>query len=374
MEEDYKRRVLSLIMDISFSVLLILFCFYTFIFGNVSLIAIVLRILIVSMGIYIPYNKYVKKKINGIVYFIFLFLGVVIAIGCLRGNEVFNYSECYQIIFQYLTGFICIIIILRIIYYVKKNWMEIKYSGVLVIIGFIVASILGMMENITITGGIFLLGIILMFVSDDMVELIQLKTPTSKVLDTEKYSNEIKVNLFQFKVYVSILFALLYIILLCANALGIKDLYKSFVGNNAPAWIGYFYIGISYILIILLIVIVIIAGILYMEKKGNSFEKISKDLIYPKEIKEEKPKILEKIAIGKEDIDGINPEVFVENRKEIPKDIYILLSKVKDRPAIRNLLIIYPNKEVYRCKFSVGENITRRITEVELVDPQTNKS
>ena len=213
-----------------------------------------------------------------------------------------------------------------------------------------------------------------MFVSDDMVELIQLKTPTSKVLDTEKYSNEIKVNLFQFKVYVSILFALLYIILLCANALGIKDLYKSFVGNNAPAWIGYFYIGISYILIILLIVIVIIAGILYMEKKGNIFEKISKDLIYPKEIKEEKPKILEKIAIGKEDIDGINPEVFVENRKEIPKDIYILLSKVKDRPAIRNLLIIYPNKEVYRCKFSVGENITRRITEVELVDPQTNKS
>ena len=121
MEEDYKRRVLSLIMDISFSVLLILFCFYTFIFGNVSLIAIVLRILIVSMGIYIPYNKYVKKKINGIVYFIFLFLGVVIAIGCLRGNEVFNYSECYQIIFQYLTGFICIIIILRIIYYVKKK-------------------------------------------------------------------------------------------------------------------------------------------------------------------------------------------------------------------------------------------------------------
>lgn len=131
----------------------------------------------------------------------------------------------------------------------------------------------------------------------------------------------------------------------------------------------FFYIGISYILIILLIVIGIIAGILYMEKKGSVFEKISKDLFYPKEVKEEKPKILERIAIGKEDIDWINPEVFVENRKEIPKDIYILLSKVKDRPTIRNLLIIYPNKEVYRCKFNVGEDITTRITEVELVDP-----
>ena len=80
------------------------------------------------------------------------------------------------------------------------------------------------------------------------------------------------------------------------------------------------------------------------------------------------PKVEERVAIGKE-IDKINPEILIENRREIPKDIHVLLSKVEDRPTIRNLLIIYPNKEVYRCKFNIGEDIVTRITEVELVDP-----
>lgn len=81
-----------------------------------------------------------------------------------------------------------------------------------------------------------------------------------------------------------------------------------------------------------------------------------------------KPKIIDKIAIGNHDIDQVNPEVFIENIREIPKDIHILLSKVEDVSTIRKLLVIYPNKEVYSCKISVSKNIVKRLSDIKLED------
>ena len=78
-----------------------------------------------------------------------------------------------------------------------------------------------------------------------------------------------------------------------------------------------------------------------------------------------KPKIIDEIAIGNHDINQINPEVFIDNIREIPKDIHIILSKVEDVPTIRKLIIIYPNKKVYSCKLSISKNIVKRISEVK---------
>ena len=80
------------------------------------------------------------------------------------------------------------------------------------------------------------------------------------------------------------------------------------------------------------------------------------------------PKVVKKIDIGNKDIDQINPEVFIKNIKEVPKNIHILLSKVEDIPTARNLLIIYPNKDVYICKFTVSKNIVKRISKAKLAN------
>ena len=80
------------------------------------------------------------------------------------------------------------------------------------------------------------------------------------------------------------------------------------------------------------------------------------------------PKVIDNIAIGNHDIDQVNPEVFIENIREIPKDIHIILSKVEDVPTIRKLLVIYPNKEVYSCKISVSKNIVKRLSDIKLED------
>lgn len=367
MEENYNRCKLSCIMDGLISLVLISFVIYTLIYGSIGVMSILLRILILLISIYVPYKKYVEKKNIRLLYYIFLGLAAIIEIGCLRDDKVYRNGNWFGTVFQILAWLICIIVILKIIWFVVKNWKDIKYSSKLFAITFGAVSILGMVDNMTITGGIFLIGLILMLVSDDMMMLIQLKKPTSKILDTEKYSEEIKVRLFKLKVYISMYFSLLYIVLLCANSLGIKEIYKYFE-RDIPAWIVFFYKGLTYVLFILLIVIVVIAGILFMKKKGNMLEKISKDLFYPKEIKEEKPKILEKIAIGKNIIDKINPEILIENRKNIPKEIYVLLEKIDNKNNTRNLIIIYPDKKVYRCKFNVNKTSLTRVTEVELIE------
>ena len=96
--------------------------------------------------------------------------------------------------------------------------------------------------------------------------------------------------------------------------------------------------------------------------------------------KEVELKVVDEIAIGNDDIDQVNPKVFIENIKEIPRDIHILLSKAedvsiirklfpkKDVPTIRKLLVIYPNKKVYSCEISISKNIAKRISEVKLED------
>ena len=84
--------------------------------------------------------------------------------------------------------------------------------------------------------------------------------------------------------------------------------------------------------------------------------------------KDVKPKVIDKIIIGSGEIDQVNPEVFIENIKEIPKDIHILLSKAEDVSTIRKLLVIYPNRKVYSCKISISKNIAKKISEVKLED------
>ena len=65
---------------------------------------------------------------------------------------------------------------------------------------------------------------------------------------------------------------------------------------------------------------------------------------------------------------SLNAEIFIENRREIPKGAYIILSKDKNSPTTRNLMIIYPNKEVYKCELKVGKNTVTRVADVGKVN------
>ena len=46
----------------------------------------------------------------------------------------------------------------------------------------------------------------------------------------------------------------------------------------------------------------------------------------------------------------------------------MLLEKIDNENNIRNLIIIYPDKKVYRCKFNVNKTSLTRVTEVELIE------
>ena len=80
------------------------------------------------------------------------------------------------------------------------------------------------------------------------------------------------------------------------------------------------------------------------------------------------PKVIDEIIIGYNEIDQVDPEVFITNIRGIPKDIHILLTKVEDIPNIRKLIIIYPNKDVYSYEFIIGEDTITRNLDVKLIN------
>ena len=84
------------------------------------------------------------------------------------------------------------------------------------------------------------------------------------------------------------------------------------------------------------------------------------------------PKIINEFQIGKESIDKINPEILITNREEIPKDIQVFLEGGPINPY-RRLLIIYPNRRIYECKYLVKKNKIKLEDEIKLINEQDFK-
>lgn len=256
------------------------------------------------------------------------------------------------------------------------------------IIVFFASYILGTLAttDFSLTSFIFLFGLVFTVI-ENIEKFINLDTYYPKEITTLENEEIIKRNKVTLNLIIGILFMLSYVILKLLTIQHIQDkllIILKFDVFNRNIGVGLLIIIAIEVLIILSLFILtkILEKISVHSKKYDN--KTIAELIYSIltfGIKNDvTPKVIDKIAIGNDDIDKINPEVFIENIKEIPKDIHILLSKAedvsiirklfpkKDVPTIRKLLIIYPNKEIYSCKLSISKNIVKRISEVKSED------
>jgi hypothetical protein len=280
--------------------------------------------------------------------------------------------------------FIGILFLILNIWRYRKNIIMLLFIIILVLVLFVLVGVLAY-TDFSVSVLIFLFGL-LFAVIENLEKFIRLDNCYPKEIVTLENDEKIKKNKVVLNFIMGILFFLIYIIFKILELEAVKKcIFQRTILGELKEVLA---VGILRVLSIeiLIIILLFILGITkrsdfdnstsrYIKKSAseNIFEVVFNIVSW--DIKSKSlPKVEERVAIGKEIIDNINLEILIENRRGVPKDIHVLLSKVEDRPTIRNLLIIYPNKEVYRCGLSVGENITRRITEVELVDPQTNKS
>lgn len=253
---------------------------------------------------------------------------------------------------------------------------------------FFASYILGVLAatDFSLTSCIFLFGL-LFTVIENIETFIDLDTYYPKEVTTLENEEIIKRNKVTLNLIIGVLFMLSYVILKLLTVQHIQDKLLNILKFN----VFNKNIGVG-LLIIVAIEILIILSLLVLIKILKKISNHSKEyynqtiaeLIYSILTfgikKEVELKVVDEIAIGNDDIDQVNPEVFIENIKEIPKDIHILLSKAedvsiirklfpkKDVPTIRKLLVIYPNKKVYSCEISISKNIAKRISEVKLED------
>ena len=228
--------------------------------------------------------------------------------------------------------------------------------------------------DFSLTAFVFLFGLVFT-ITENIEEFINLEDYYPEKITTIKNDGIIKRNKVLLNLTIGILFMLSYIILKLLTIQDIRDNILELTKLNELNK----NVGIGLLIIIaneLLIITFLLISTRILEKISNHTKKYDNQTIVGLMysiltfgIKENTlPKLVKEIAIGNKDIDQINPEVFIENIKEVPKDIHILLSKVEDIPTVRNLLIIYPNKDVYICKFSISKTIVKRISKVKLAN------
>lgn len=338
-------------------------------------ILIVLTIFIVDLYLinFIDFLKksiiiFIKKSIKLLISFFMDFMIIILSLICL-----FLYILWYNYLGNYIINSILVFIFILFILRYRKPILILIITGFLVSI---ISYLLGLVQStdFPIAAWIFLFGLVFAII-ENIEKFINLDKYYPK--DTASIENDeiIKRN----KVILNFIIGLFFVVS-----------YITFKSINIPCAIEKtklnqlnMNMAIGFLLIITNEILIIIYLLIF----SKLFQKISKhSKAYDNQeavglfysiltfgIKNNvKPKVIDKITIGSGEIDQVNPEVFIENIREIPKDIHILLSKAEDVPTIKKLLVIYPNKEVYSCKFSISKNIVKRISEVKLIDTVNN--
>lgn len=377
---------IGLIITIEILYLLIkLYHIIKYIIYNNYPILIVLTIFIVDLYLinFIDFLKkslliFIEKSKKLLISFFMNFIIIILSIICLY-LYIFEYNYHKSDIINVILFFICII---YIIFY-RKQILILMITGFIV---FTVSFLLGLLQstNFSVATVIFLFGL-LFTVVENIEKFIKLDIYYPKEIVTLENEEKIKRNKLVLNLIVGLLFILTYITFMILNIENIKyEIFKKtniFILNET--------LTIGFFIIIILEILTIIFLFLFskiLEKISNHSKQYSNENIVGLIFsiltfgikKDVELKVVDEIAIGNDDIDQVNPEVFIENIKEIPKDIHILLSKAedvstirklfsrKDVPTIRKLLVIYPNKKVYSCEISISKNIAKRISEVKL--------
>lgn len=339
----------------------------------------ILLAVITLIHIYVIIKIPNKKKLNILIYTIFIFFDVSISIIFLTVKEEFKDTGYGYLIFSILVILAVITFIFRILLYIVLNIEELKKGIGLFAIIFILALIVGLLDNLPIAGGVFLIGLVFVFMSEDMLRMIQFNSIDNSYI-TKKYEEQIKIYLFQQKIYGNAIFAIFYIFLLIIDKFNLEYIYKSVnsgIGiyleeNELELWL---FRGLVYILFFIFVVFLVNA-IFVLTKKA--YNKNREDIEYgfmnhlysifnTPEPKMYLPKIIDEINIGKDIIDKINPEILITNREEIPKNIQVFLEG-EPTSSSRKLLIIYPNKRIYECKYLVKKNKIILKEEIKLIN------
>lgn len=326
-----------------------------------------------------------KKKPNILIYTIFIFFDISISIIFLIVKEEFKDTGYGYLMFSILVILAVITFVFRILLYIVLNRKElIKGVGLFTII-FVLVLIVGMLDDLPIAGGVFLIGLFFVLMSEDMLKMIQFNSIVNSCI-TKKYEEQIKIYLFQQKIYVNIIFAILYIVLLITSKFDLKCMYKCIYsglgidvgGKDLELWLfrGQVYILLFISVILLVNAVFVLTKKVYNKNKENleyGYMAHLNSIFNPPEAKIHKPKIIGEINIGKKSIDKINPEILITNREEIPKDIQVFLEGGPISPY-RRLLIIYPNRRIYECKYLVKKNKIKLEEEIKLINKQNFKN
>lgn len=375
------KKIFYPLLVISIIVFSLIFYKSTNISSVVILIIVYLELFFISGILYLLlkflYNYQIIKKSSKIETFIKINLIILFSLNTFIYYITYDTLHCkfYNlIVFSILVTSIVLSKINR--YLLKPIIIPIVTS----LIVFFASYILGVLAatDFSLESCIFLFGLVFTVI-ENIEKFINLDVYYPKEITTLENDEIIKGNKVTLNLIIGILFMLSYVILKLLTIQHIQD--KLLIVLNLNVFNRNIGVGL---LIITAIDILIILSLLVLTKILKKISNHSKkynnqtiaELIYSTltfGIKEKIiPKVIDKIAIGTDDIDQVDPEIFIENIREIPKDIHILLSKVEDIPTARKLLVIYPNKEVYSCKFSTSNNIVKRISEVELVDTVNN--
>lgn len=383
------KRFFYLLLFISVILFSIKFYKITNISSVIILIIVYLALFFISSMLYLLqkflYDHQIIKKSNKIKTFIKIDLIILFILNTFIYYVGYDTLHCqfYKIIvYSIVVTSIVLSIINR---YLLKPIIIPIVTGLIV---FFASYILGALAatDFSLASFIFLFGLVFTVI-ENIEKFINLDVYYPKEITTLENDEIIKRNKVTLNLIIGVLFMLSYVILKLLTIQHIQDklliiLQLNVFNRN---------IGVGLLIIIAIEVLIILSLFIstrILEKISNHTKKYDNQTIVGLMysiltfgIKEDKlPKVVKKIAIGNKDIDQINLEVFIENIKEVPKDIHILLSKAedvsiirklfpkKDVPTIRKLLVIYPNKKVYSCEISISKNIAKRISEVRLED------
>lgn len=79
------------------------------------------------------------------------------------------------------------------------------------------------------------------------------------------------------------------------------------------------------------------------------------------------PEVVKELSIDKKFVDKIDPKILIKNREEIPENIQVFFERVSIKNT-RKLLIIYPNRRIYECKYLVEKNKVKLENEIKLIN------
>lgn len=268
-----------------------------------------------------------------------------------------------------------IILILFILLFIEMlNILNSPYLILSILAVIVLASVL---SDVTLHANLFILSLIILLVSEDVWKLIKDRNPISKEYLTEKNNAEVNKNVFKIKIVIMGLFVILYIMFFIFKKINVAEYSLKFISHICNKnlkdygieWVAKGFINVLVAYIVLLFMIFL--------NNNNKFFKFFVDpllnVIYSKVYKGINfnetliPEIVKELSIDTKFVDKIDPKILIKNREEIPENIQVFFERVSIKNT-RKLLIIYPNRRIYECKYKVEKNKIILKEEIKLIN------